>query len=277
MKKTKIFGSLTLILMVLMAWGALSIPANPGRTHAFVTAGAECGLEVRAGGEDVDVNRLNPGDVKESYLTVYNNGVGPLTYYFDIIRKDGESGRFWNADRDKTVETGKMIEDVLQFTVLRAGEDEPLFKGLLKDFNQQRIGDLQAGTNEDIIIGMYFPTEAGNDYQDSKVTVQFAFYARCEQGSGDPGPGGPGAPGADPDRPEGLEIDPEEAPGIPGLPGTPEKPGDEPDEVLIQDGDTGGVWGLPRTGQLPPWLWYGVGVALIVVGLILRRRHGGGR
>lgn len=300
MKKMKLAGSLTMILMVLMVWGALSTLANPGTTRAFVLGGAECGLEVAADDEYVDVKRLNPGDVKESYLTVSNtNTEHPLTYYFSIDRKDGKFGRFWNANRDAIVDTEKMMEEVLQFTITRRGEDEPLFgPALLEDYSdKQEVGRLGPGESEDLLVSVYFPEEADNDYQDSSVKVQFAFHATCEAGGTDPGgddptepeepiepggsggpggPSGPGTPGDEPDTPEPLEIVPEEQPGAPQEPLEPAEPGEpgKPDEpLLVPQGDSPGGPRLPRTGQLPPWLWYGLGLALILTGLVLRRRY----
>lgn len=277
MRKTKLAGSLTLILMVLMVWGALSIMANPGSTGAvFVTKGTECGLRVEAGGDDVDVSRLNPGDIKESYLRVSNKGNGPLTYYMNIIRKGGKSGVFWNKDRTETAETGAMIEDVLQFTVLRG--DEVLFgPGLLKDFKELKIGWLPTSEYDDIWVRVYFPEEADNDYQDSNMTVQFAFRAICDKtsGGGSDSPGG-GSTGDRPDPPEGLEVDPPDEPGAPGEPLEPGEPSDpgKPDEgLVVPPADTPKGPGLPRTGQLPPWLWYGAGAALILAGVALRRRY----
>ncbi len=275
MKKSKLIGSLSTMLMVVMVWGALSIMANPGSTYAFVTKGAECGLRVQASESPfVDVGNLSPGDKKGSYLTVYNDGENPLTYYMDIIRKGGKSGVFWNQDRTGTAETGAMLEDILEFTILR--ENEELFSGLLKDFKELQMGELAAGQHENIDVQVCFPgEEADNSYQGSSVTVQFAFRAECESGGGggdDDDRGG----GDTRDRPEPpdeeIEFEPQEEPSSPPA----EEPGEaEPqdEELIIQEEDTPAGPGLPKTGELPPWLFYGMGLLLILAGMLLGRKY----
>lgn len=270
LKKTKITGSVTMILMVLMVWGAVSILANPGSTYAFVTEGADLGLRVEASKDLVDVGNLGPGDNRESYLTAYNDGENPFTYYFDMIETDRKSGTYRDG-------TGKDIAEILVFTVERYGDE--LFSGTLKEFKELNMGRLDPGDSEQINVSVYFPADADNAYQGSSVTVRFAFRAERESdeggGGGDEGGGGGGDTQDRPEPPdEEIEFEPQEEPTAPPA----EEPGEgeaEPqdEELLVPQEDTPAAPGLPRTGQLPPWLWYGAGLALILAGVVLRRGH----
>lgn len=225
------------------------------------------------GGEFVDVGNLNPGDRKSSYLTVHNDGEYPLTYSMDIKKTDGKKGEFRGL-------VGHELDEILEFIVER-DDGTVLFDGLLGDFERLDFGKMSAGAQEKVYIKVYFPEEADNEYQGSNVTIKFAFHATCEAGSSDdprrPGGGGsgPGKPGEDPDVPEGLELEPGEEPVAP--PVVPDGPPDKPDEeLLVPQEDTPAGPGLPRTGQLPPWLFYGGGLLLIPAGVFLRRWYRAG-
>ena len=269
-KKLKIISPIAMILLVLTVSGVLLALSGAGRTFAFVVEGNDCGLEVRVAEEFTDVSNLNPGDTKDSYLTVSNAGSGTFKYFFDIRKIRSTAGGYRGQD-------GKPLDEILQMKVKRG--DETLFEGLVSDFTEKDMGDLAAGGEQQLGISVYFPEEAGNEYQGADVTVQFKFRAICdleEQGSP---PSTSPSPPSSPRPPEGSIVPPESPEGPPedGELIEEEFPPEEPegppgDGELIEEKIPPEP---PKTGEFPPAIIYGAGLLLVLAGLLLRKKAQG--
>lgn len=258
--KLKVASSIISILVVVLTGVVLLIAGGPHHTYAFVTSGAECGLEVTVAPEYVNVTNLNPGDNKGSYLMVHNtNGTNQLTYFFKITEMPG----------------GKLGEKLV-LTVEYQGKE--LYSGPLSGFEEKYMGALAAGVKEKINIKIHLPgAETGNEYQGASVKVKFAFRANCDRGGGGGGYGeGDNEPpitiidDPDPSKPPGEEPEaflPDESISVPTVqPGAP-----PPDETILVTTDESVA--TPRTGELPPAIFYATGALLMLVGVMLGRRY----
>ncbi|MEW5954270.1 MAG: hypothetical protein AB1815_11210 [Bacillota bacterium] len=175
--KLKVVSSIISILVVVLTGAVLLLAGGPHHTYAFVTSGQDCGLRVEVAPDYVDVTNLNPGDNKNSYLTVHNDGASRLTYYFDIVKTGGIKGYYRGL-------TGGDLDEKLVLTVERRGE--VLFEGLLSEFEELAMGGLAAGAADQIGIKVHLPgAGSGNEYQGAGVTVKFAFRADCGGGGED--------------------------------------------------------------------------------------------
>ena len=172
LKKLKLISPIATIMLVLFVSGTLLIMSGAGSTFAFVVEGSEIGLEVNVADEFTDVSNLAPGDTKSSYLTVSNKGSGTFKYFFDIKKIGSTAGSYRGTE-------GKPLDEILKMTVKRG--EETLFDGLISNFEEKDMGDLAAGDEQRLEISVYFPEEAGNEYQGADVTVQFKFRAVCDQ------------------------------------------------------------------------------------------------
>ena len=172
LKKLKLISPIATIMLVLFVSGTLLIMSGAGSTFAFVVEGSEIGLEVNVADEFTDVSNLAPGDTKSSYLTVSNKGSGTFKYFFDIKKIGSTAGSYRGTE-------GKPLDEILKMTVKRG--EETLFDGLISNFEEKDMGDLAAGDEQRLDISVYFPEEAGNEYQGADVTVQFKFRAVCDQ------------------------------------------------------------------------------------------------
>lgn len=188
--RLKFASSVISIVVVLITCIALLLADNPRYTHAFVVKGADCGLRVEASPDYVDVNNLNPGDKKSSYLTVHNDGAKELTYFFEIEKTGGKPGEYRGV-------AGRELAEKLEFTIERNGV--LYFEGLVSEFNKEKQKGIKlaAGDQDKLDITVHLPgEETGNEYQGASVTVKFAFWATCNNGgddddeNGDDGGGG---------------------------------------------------------------------------------------
>ncbi|NLJ55549.1 MAG: LPXTG cell wall anchor domain-containing protein [Firmicutes bacterium] len=290
LQKLKLISPVITILIVLTVSVLLLAAAGTGTTFAFVVEGGECGLTVTeekgfiAGGPN-DVSNLNPGDTKGSYLRVSNTGSETLGYFFSIEKISSKPGRGG---------TGEPLDKILQLTVKRGGET--LFTGLITDFNTElNMGNLAVGDEQQLDISVYFPGEAGNEYQGADVSVRFKLRAVCGGSGGPPG----GDDDDEPTQPPGDSDDdePTQPPGGDGeLVVTPEPPGKEgpgeqeppdsekilapeepaamppPDEQATPPTELEVYPELPKTGEFPRPVIYGIGVLLLLAGLLLRKK-----
>ncbi|NMB42488.1 MAG: LPXTG cell wall anchor domain-containing protein [Firmicutes bacterium] len=218
-QKLKLISPIATITIVLFVAVLLLVMTGTGSTFAFVVEGEDCGLVVKAAEDFTDVGNLNPGDTKSSHLIASNTGAGPLTYFFDIERLGSNAGSYKGQE-------GKHLDEILEITVKHEGL--LLFEGLIGEFEQEykeeglALGQMEAGDEQRLDISVYFPKEAGNEYQGSDVSVRFKFQAVCGTGGGeDPPPGGEDPPPGDDDEPPPGGDD------EPGEPGEPTEPGDD--------------------------------------------------
>ena len=253
-QKLKLISPIATITIVLFVAVLLLVMTGTGSTFAFVVEGEDCGLVVKAAENFTDVGNLNPGDTKSSYLIATNNGEGPLTYFFDIEKLGSNAGSYKGQE-------GKPLGDILQVTVRRG--EEVLFKGLFGAFEEElALGQLDVGEEEQLDIIVYFPGEAGNEYQGSDVTARFKFRAVCGSGGGDDEPpgGDEEPPGGDEEPPPGGDEEPpggdEEPPpgGDEEPPGGDEEPppGDDEEPPGGDEEPPGGDEEPPGGGEEPP-------------------------
>ncbi len=174
-QKIKLISPVITILIVFSVCVFLLIAAGAGSTFAFVVEGGEIGLNVSAADEFTDVSNLNPGDTKDSYLTVSNTGDAAFKYYFDIQKIRSNAGSYRG-------QAGKPLDEKLQMTVKRGGKE--LFKGLVAEFREQfgvsgrDMGVLGKGESQKLDISAHLSgPDTGNEYQGADVTVQFKFRA----------------------------------------------------------------------------------------------------
>ncbi|NLC11138.1 MAG: hypothetical protein GX767_02665 [Firmicutes bacterium] len=182
LKKLKLISPIATILLVITVSAALFLLAEPGSGFAFVVEGEDCGLVVTAAEEFTDVSNLNPGDSKSSYLVVANKGENPFRYFMDVQKTGSSAGSYRG-------QAGKHLDKILQMTIRRENDEQPLFQGLIPNFRELALGELAAGESERIYVEVDFPgPEAGNEYQGASVSVQFVFRA---EGEVTPPPGPP--------------------------------------------------------------------------------------
>lgn len=172
--KLKVASSIISIFVVVLTGAVLMFAGGPHHSYAFVTSGKDCGLRVDVAPNYVDVTNLNPGDNKDSYLTVHNDGEGQLTYYFDIAKTGGIKGMYRGL-------TGGELDEKLVLTVERQGVT--LYSGPVSGFSKLNMGSLAAGGSQQIDIKVHLPgAETGNEYQGASVTIKFEFSATCGGG-----------------------------------------------------------------------------------------------
>ncbi len=289
-KKLKLFAPLATVLLVFVTATALLLLAAPRSTFALYVDSGNCGLVVEAPGPPVDTSNLNPGDRKESSLDIKNTKDTPLEYHFNIEIPHRSPGEYPGLE-------GKYLEEVLEFTITL--DDEQIFQGLLSEF-RDKFGDagiliqLGGNTSQEMEVSVYLPGEkTGNAYQGASVSVQFSFISVCtgEENGDTPGgdhPGGPD-PGDEPDVSPPPEQPPtdesiiEEWPEDPALepdfepelePDPEPKADDPPETEIVLDPEDPLVEPeLPQTGELPPYIFYGLGGLLVWIGVILARRR----
>ena len=308
-QKLKLISPIATITIVLFVAVLLLVMTGTGSTFAFVVEGEDCGLVVKAADGFTDVGNLNPGDTKSSYLIATNTGERPLTYFFDIEKLGSNAGSYKGQE-------GKHLDEILEITIKHEGEPKPLFKGLIGEFEQKykeeglALGQMAAGDEQRLDISVYFPEEAGNEYQGSDVSVRFKFQAVCGTGGGEdppPGdddeppsgggdePGEPTEPGDDDEGPGTGDEELEESPDTPEVgPGMPEAPETdyviEPEQPEVSPTEPGKLEiypeepeispeggleihpGLPKTGEFSRPAIYAIGLLIILAGLLLRKR-----
>ena len=304
-QKLKLISPIATITIVLFVAVLLLVMTGTGSTFAFVVEGKDCGLVVKAAEGFTDVGNLNPGDTKSSHLIASNTGAGPLTYFFDIEKRGSNAGSYKGQE-------GRHLDEILEIKMMRG--NDLLFEGLIGEFEQEHeeglaLGQMEVGDEQRLDISVYFPEEAGNEYQGSDVSVRFKFQAVCGTGGGEvppPGdddeppsggdePGEPTEPGDDDEGPGTGDEELEESPDTPEVgPGTPEAPETdyviEPEQPEVSPTEPGKLEiypeepeispeggleihpGLPKTGEFSRPAIYAIGLLIILAGLLLRKR-----
>ena len=272
-------SSITTILLVVMACGSLLLFSQPTATFASR-------VEVRASGYELRViehtsggmENMAPGDVEEKMVTVANEGEEAFNVTVSVKQLANAGG---NGEYRKSGETANPLFEFLKVAILKG--DNQLWKGKMAEAKGLNLGTFAPGESRDYTIRVEFPLEAGNEFQNERVTIKWIFRATWPQGPGtDPGeePGDdpsddPTPPPADAEEPsetaadEALPIDGEEIPA-----GMVEVEKEEEEPIAIEEEEIpGGPGEIPRTGEEIPFLSYGLGLALLAGGLALVRRR----
>lgn len=109
------------------------------------------------------MNNMQPGDTMASDYTIINDGNDPFDYSVAF--------QFRSGDAD--------LYNILQMTLQKEGVI--LYSGVMSEApGVVTIGSLAGGAAEAIEMKVLFPPEAGNEFQEKKVSVAFEFTATAE-------------------------------------------------------------------------------------------------
>lgn len=109
------------------------------------------------------MNNMQPGDTMASDYTIINDGKDPFDYSVAF--------QFRSGDAD--------LYNILQMTLQKEGVI--LYSGVMSEApGVVTIGSLAGGAAEAIEMKVLFPPEAGNEFQEKKVSVAFEFTATAE-------------------------------------------------------------------------------------------------
>lgn len=271
LSKTMIFlGILSLVLGVLNTFGNNIIYAED-----LELVGRDLGLEITPVNTRLfDLSRLNPGDTKESKITIRNNYIYGFQLYMRTERmspipEEGEADLFKQ----------------LKLTVYLGGTE--IYSGDMMDFATTNIsiGRFNPRDVKELKAVVHLPgLETGNEFQGSTVDVKWIFIAQADT---PPEPKEPSEPPEPPEPPTTpitpltTEIIPEEPEEIidEGIPeDIPEEIIDEevPVDVLevdeeeeIEEEIPQDVPRMPKTGEISPIIFYGAGVLFLIIGVEL--------
>lgn len=258
---SKIFiflGILSLVLGTLNSFGQ-----NITYAQDLELIGTNLGLEIIPSDTRLfDLNRLNPGDRKEAKVTIKNNYSQAFQLYMRTERispvpSQGEPDLF----------------EQLILTVYLG--DEEIYSGPMKNFAASNIslGRFSSGAIKDLRAVVYLPgPETGNEFQGENLEVKWIFTAQADAPP-DPDPEDP----EEPENPEVPEIPEEpEEPEVPETPVDPEEeideeiPQDVPeldDEEIIDEETPKDVPKMPKTGEIPSIVFYGLGMVMVMMGI----------
>jgi len=252
-KSTKAVIFITLISLALLVIVPQALAAN------YKIVGDANGLTIEALPEGQDTGNLNPGDEKISALRLKNTNDDDVTVW---IRT--------NITGNRPGSNGGDLAEVLHL-LIKDGDREitdDSFKNAAADGNVL-IGTMDPG--EEIILNFTVTLPGpgtGNEYQGSAIDANWTFTTQTESGGGGPGGGGRRGGGGEPGEPP-VEIPEEPVPGGPAeVPG-----GDspEPDILIIEEPVPEGT-AMPKTGEIPPAFFYGLGSLAVVMGVAVRKR-----
>ncbi|ANX01205.1 hypothetical protein CSTERLE_06290 [Thermoclostridium stercorarium subsp. leptospartum DSM 9219] len=268
------------------------------QVNAIEVVGTDTGLRVELSGNPVPTGNLTPGDTKTSMMTI------------SIEPESGASSlRVWI--RSEIVESipGKDVngiignlDDRLILTVTHE-DGRVLHNGPISKFNENiLVGDIRKGEPVDLTFTVHLPGETtGNEYQGASLKVRWILTAQYDRRPSDtptvppisptikppsqsvtPVPSQPppdeageqNQPDISQETPETVEIEDEEIPASFGEPDgyDNDEPGNDANEteiIIIEDGEI--PKGLPKTGELPPIVFFGVGACIIYAGIRLNR------
>ncbi len=250
---------------VLIAGLVIAWASGPVLADRVIRPENEHGLEIHLPEKTVDTGNLNPGDTKESYLRLVNSGEDTFTIYIrtNILPFSEKSPR------------GGRLADVMTLTI-KDGEQvvaDDTFREVAKEGNIS-LGKMTPGSEKTIYFSTDMPENAGTEYQGSSFKANWTFTTQVSGGGGGGGGGGgdttPRRP--EPEEEELIPIEEEEVPGAPLEPegGSPEG---EPEVPLEEEEVPGGPVKMPKTGERPPLLFYGLGLTLVAGGVALGRKR----
>jgi len=166
-KRFRLLSSISIMAGMLLIFSGL-IAAQAGFTGAmpaFWVIGDDVGLRVDPADASwfEDVDNLNPGDRKESTVTVKNEGELPFTAAMTMKR----------LDEPEEIDLLQQLE----LTVTYRGE--VIYQGPMAGFTETvDLDRIPVGGEADIHFSVYLPgPETGNEYQGTSGTVQLVFTA----------------------------------------------------------------------------------------------------
>ncbi|HHT47411.1 MAG TPA: hypothetical protein GX004_09055 [Firmicutes bacterium] len=189
----------------------------------------------------------------------------------------------------------------LRMDVIEHGTpDNKLYSGPLKELKKIDAGTVSPGAGaREFEFSIYLDKNAGNELQGKSIDLQWIFTAMGATDDPDP-PDSPDDPDhPDPPDPSDLpdppgpadpvdSTDPPDSSGpsdLPGSSGSPDSPSGEeekekekeeqiiasPDEPRLPPEEEIGDPKLPKTGEFPPVIYFGIGFFLVLAGLILEK------
>lgn len=142
--------------------------------------------------------------------------------------------------------------------------DKKLFSGPLKELKKIEAGTVFPGERaREFEFSISLDEDAGNELQGKSIDLEWIFTA-----TGDTGGSEPSEPQVSPDPPssppsKAKKASPEDEGGE-AIIMPPDKPGQPPEEDNI-------VPELPKTGEFPPVIYYGIGLFMILAGILLKK------
>jgi len=284
-KKTGYFIKSILITFVFLAAFCV-IGINP--VYAIEVEGAYTGLKVSVSETLVPTDNLVPGDTKSSTMTISfipANGIDasslPVWLKAEITGKTLGKG-------------GGYLDDKLELTITR-GDGKQLYKGAISGMSEAiEVGNVQRNKSIDLTFTVHLPgEETDNAYQAASLKVKWIVITSYTD-SPTPPRLRPPRPPAEPtttvitivptespveptptEAPEEVDVGDEPVPGgVPQVPAEEDKPEEpdvpEPDIVIIEDEIV--PTGLPKTGEFPPILFYGLGAGFVYAGYRLSKK-----
>lgn len=296
MDKYKSKSPLSILIAVMILLGCMAMGST--NADALEVAGENTGLRIKVSDVLVETDNLGPGDTKSSTMTIFidpESETSSLRVWLKAEIYKNVLGKEVNGKRGN-------LDDRLILTITHENGKE-LHKGPISKLNKNvLVGDIQKGTPVNLTFTVHLPGEAtGNEYQGASLKVRWILTAQYERKDSEPDPtrplsrptdsprttiqpqppsAGPTDPAAPPKQdsdtpsgiPEIIEIEDEEIPeGPPGGPETLNKPGEgETEIIIIKEEEI--PKGLPKTGEMPPIIYYGLGAVSIFAGIMLNRR-----
>lgn len=262
-----------------------------GSTDAYAVeiVGENTGLRVKLSDVLVNTDNLSPGDTKSSTMTIFIDPESKTSSLRVWIRSEiiyNVLGKEVNGVRGN-------LDDKLVLTVTHENGKE-LHNGPISKFNKNvLVGDIRRGNPVNLTFTVHLPGRTtGNEYQGASLKVRWIVTAQYEP-SVTPTPTDtplsppteppsqtvttiPSQPPAEPtptvtETPEIIDIEDEETPEGPGEPEEHDEPGDdETGIIIIKEEEL--PKGLPKTGEMPPILFYGLGAGAIYAGIKLNQK-----
>jgi len=300
-------SSKSILIAIMILIGCMAVGSI--NAYAVEVVGENTGLRVKLSDIPVDTDNLNPGDTKTSTMTIYidpNSTTSSLRVWIrseiveNILGKEVNGNRGNLDDRlvlSVTHENGKVIHN---------GAISKFDKNVEVGYIQK--GDPVDLTFTVHLPG----ETTGNEYQGASMKVKWIITAQYEPSvtptptnpplspptepptrrvTTIPTPTPtltptttPTQPPAEPTRPAEptkqvtpsptpviVEIEDEDTPVGPGEPDKSVKPGnDETELIIIKEEEI--PKGLPKTGEMPPILFYGLGAGAIFAGIKLNQK-----
>lgn len=265
--------------------------------YAIEVIGANTGLKVNVSDVLVSTDNLAPGDTKASTMTIYidpESNTSSLRVWIRSEIIESVLGKEVNGIRGN-------LDDRLVLTVTHQDGKE-LHSGSISKFDKNvLVGDIQKGNPVDLTFTVHLPGEAtGNEYQGASLKVRWIITAQYEspvtptpterplspptrppsrsvttiptQPPAEPtGPIVPTEQVTPTAAPEIIDVEDEETPAGPGKPDIYDDPADDETEIIIIKEEEIPK-GLPKTGEVPPILFYGLGAGAIYAGIKLNHK-----
>lgn len=288
MKKRSCMKIALITIIFLMVFCAAGI--NP--VYATVeVVGDNTGLRVKVSDVLVPTDNLNPGDTKTSTMTISidpESDTSSLRVWIRAEIIDTVLGKEVNGKRGN-------LDDRLVLTVTHENGNE-LHKGPISKFNKNvLVGDIRKGNPVELTFTVELPgDDTGNEYQGAALIVKWIITAQYNPSERPTPTGTPYSP------PTGTPT--EKVTVIPTPPpadtSKTDLPDDKPNTFEIKDDeisdDGSGTYDkqdkldngeseiiiieeklpkkLPKTGELPPLLFFGLGAGIVYAGIRLNHK-----